>query len=172
MEVLKKCFLLNKKYSLTRKILSMNDKITIREYTLHDKKAVLNILRLNTPQYFSPEEEKDLIHYLDSEIDHYFVLELDNQIVGSGGINFPEDKTIGLISWGIIHPDYQKKSLGTALLKHRIEKLKEFNTIEQIVVRTSQVVYKFYEKSGFEIIEIVKDYWAKGFDLYKMKYAK
>jgi ribosomal protein S18 acetylase RimI-like enzyme len=31
-------------------------------------------------------------------------------------------------------------------------------------------VYKFYEKQGFELMEVKEDFWAKGFDMYMMKY--
>ena len=62
------------------------------------------------------------------------------------GINFAENKTIGKISWDIIHPDFQGKSLGTKLLKYRIEVLKTIPGIQKITVRTLQVAYKFYEK--------------------------
>ena len=67
-------------------------------------------------------------------------------VVGRGGINFAENKTIGKISWDIIHPDFQGKSLGTKLLKYRIEVLKTIPGIQKITVRTLQVAYKFYEK--------------------------
>ncbi len=145
--------------------------LIIREYTAVDKESLLGIYKLNTPQYFSADEEKDLLYYLENEIEYYFVLELNQQVVGGGGFNFSGDKTIGKISWDLIHPDIQGKSLGSILLKHRIEKLKIFPTVEQITVRTSQFVYQFYEKSGFQLIEVVEDYWAKGYHLYKMQYV-
>ncbi|MEZ4774019.1 MAG: N-acetyltransferase [Bacteroidia bacterium] len=144
--------------------------ITIREYQHTDQPAVLTLLRLNTPDFFSPEEESDLIYYLENEIEYYFVIETDGQICGCGGFNFSGNHAVGKISWDIIHPDFQGKSLGKTLLKYRIERLKEFAEVETIIVRTSQLVYKFYEKVGFQLVETVKDYWAKGFDLYKMEY--
>ena len=150
----------------------MNNEQLIRDYKNADKKAVLNLLKLNTPNYFSPEEKKDLIYFLEKEIEYYFVIEIDKQIVGCGGFNFSGDKTTGKISWDILHPDFQGKSLGTLLLNYRIEKLKEFKELEKIIVRTTQLVYKFYEKSGFKLIEVSEDYWAKGFHLYKMEYGK
>lgn len=148
----------------------MTPSIHIREYTPGDKPAVLDLLRLNTPAYFAPEEEADLIRYLDKEIDIYYVLECENAVVGCGGINFADNRTTGKISWDIFHPAYQGKSLGTLLLKHRIKKLKTIESIQLILVRTSQLAYRFYEKNGFELLEVVKDHWAKGFDLYRMKY--
>lgn len=143
---------------------------TIREYQPTDKNAVIDLIRQNTPAYFAQEEETDFSNYLDSERELYFVLLFNNKIVGCGGINFTEDKTCGKISWDIIHPQHQGKSLGAQLLKHRIEELKSIESIQKITVRTSQLVYKFYEKQGFTLKEIKKDYWAKGFDMYYMEY--
>lgn len=94
---------------------------TIREYQPTDKNAVIDLIRQNTPAYFAQEEEADFSNYLDSERELYFVLLFNNEIVGCGGINFTEDKTCGKISWDIIHPQHQGKSLGTQLLKYRIE---------------------------------------------------
>jgi len=139
---------------------------------LPDKDTVIDLLQLNTPKYFSPTEEQDLIHYLDNEIDSYFVVEYGTIIIGCGGFNFSENKTIGKISWDIFHPDFQNKGFGSLLLKHRLMKLKEFENIRTISVRTSQFAYKFYEKYDFKLIEKIENYWAHGFDLYSMEYLK
>jgi len=148
----------------------MNNDAIIREYRETDEQAVVELLRLNTPRYFAPEEEKELVHYLHHEIDQYFVLELEGSIVGCGGINFTEDGTTGRISWDILHPSHQGKGLGRRLLQHRVKKLKDLPQIQIISVRTSQLVYPFYEKNGFVLVEVVTDYWAPGFDLYRMIY--
>ncbi|MBI3135738.1 MAG: GNAT family N-acetyltransferase [Bacteroidetes bacterium] len=148
----------------------MNLKPVIRPYLPKDKNQVIQLLQLNTPAYFSEDEEKDLVHYLDHEIEHYFVVELNDTVIGCGGFNFSEDSATGKISWDILHPDFQGKSVGTLLLKYRIERLQTFNELKRIIVRTSQQAYRFYEKSGFVLLETSKDYWAKGFDLYLMEY--
>ena len=86
-------------------------------------------------------------------------------------VHYPNfDKNIGKISWDMISPSVQGLGLGSALLKHRIQKIKENKLIDEIIVRTSQHTFQFYEKQGFTLTEKVKDYWAVGFDLYKMKY--
>ncbi len=150
----------------------MTKLISIREYEAKDKNEVINLIRLNTPEYFAVEEEDYFIKYLETEIELYYVLLNDQKIVGCGGINFMDNNTIGKISWDIFHPDFQGKSLGTKLLKHRIEKLNSINGIQKIIVRTSQVAYKFYLKQGFELLEVKKNYWAEGFDMYNMIYRK
>jgi ribosomal protein S18 acetylase RimI-like enzyme len=144
--------------------------MTIRPYSAADKENVLHLLRLNTPRYFAPSEEGDLVHYLDHHAQHYFVVESEGTLLGCGGFNFSDDHTVGKISWDIFHPDHQGKGLGSALTRYRIEKLKEYDSVRIISVRTSQVAYQFYEKFGFRLQEVVKDYWAEGFDLYRMEF--
>lgn len=151
--------------------MKQDNSIIIREYRATDKEAVINLIKLNTPSSFAEEETEDLSDYLDKEIELYYVLLVDRKVVGAGGINFAENKTIGKISWDIIHPDYQGKSLGTKLLKYRIGILKAIPGIKKITVRTSQVAYKFYEKQGFTLNEIKRNYWADGFDMYSMQYT-
>lgn len=146
--------------------------IQIREYTAEDKVRLLELLQLNTPQYFAANEVQDFSSYLDTEVEGYYVLLYDDLIVGCGGINFEANKTIGIISWDVLHPAYQGKYLGTQLLKYRIEQLQSIISIQQIKVRTSQVAYVFYQKNGFELLSIAKDYWADGFDKYEMVYEE
>lgn len=148
----------------------MTNLITIRAYQTTDKYEIINLIKLNTPKYFAVEEEEDLNRYLETERELYYVLLYDQKIVGCGGINFTNNNTTGKISWDIFHPDYQGKSLGTRLLKYRIDKLNSIVGLQKITVRTSQIAYKFYEKQGFELFEIKKNYWAEGLDMYYMEY--
>lgn len=141
----------------------------IRPYKTEDKKDLIELIRLNTPQYFHQSEEADLSNYLDNELETYFVVETENEIVGCGGINYEKNSTTGIIAWDIIHPNYQGKGIGKKLLLHRIDALKKDKSIKSIVVRTSQHTDKFYAKCGFNLEFVTKNYWAKGFDLYQMK---
>lgn len=148
----------------------MNPKATIRSYQNTDRQSIIDLFLLNTPTYFSEEEEVDLHRYLDEEIDEYFVVQIDGEIVGCGGINFSDNQSKGVISWDILHPDFQGKGIGSQLLQFRIERIIKHHHIPKIIVRTSQHVYRFYEKNGFELKEATPDYWAPGFDLYYMEY--
>jgi len=145
------------------------DKHKIRAYTIQDKNKVLAIFQLNVPTHFAEREVKDLSDYLDRHIEQYFVIEKAGEIIGAGGINFENDSKTGVISWDFLHPDEQGKGYGKMLLQYRLDILKSIHDIENVSVRTSQLTFQFYEKSGFTTTEIRKNFWAKGFDLYKME---
>lgn len=143
--------------------------MTILNYKQINKDDVVSLLSLNTPIFFAPEEKKEFIHYLENVLEDYFVIEENNQILACGGINyFPEEK-LARLSWDIVHPNYHGKGLGKLLCQHRINLLKNNSKIDKIVVRTSQFTYKFYEKNRFRLTEVVENYWAKGYHLYKME---
>lgn len=148
----------------------MNNDLIIRPYIPGDKNAVMQLFLLNVPAYFDASETAHLDTYLDHKTEQYFVAVLHDRIIGSGGINFEHQYNTGKISWDIIHPDFQGIGVGTRLLQHRISLCLEMSTINTLSVRTSQLVYRFYEKQGFQLEEIHMDYWAPGFDMYKMSY--
>jgi len=153
-------------------LMKPNESIVIREYRPTDKDAVMRLIGLNTPDFFAEEEADDFSRYLDEETELYYVLLVGGEIVGCGGINFAENRTTWKISWDMIHPSFQGKSLGTKLLRYRIEAMESMPGIERITVRTSQLAYKFYEKQGFVLNGIERNYWAQGFDMYSMEYRR
>ena len=141
----------------------------IREYSDKDKSRLIELLKLNTPEYFDYSEENDFDYYLDNELEDYFVYEENSLIIGAGGINYFPEENLARISWDMIDPQSQGKGIGKKLTQYRIAHLKQNLKIGFIIVRTTQLVYKFYEKMGFELEKVEKDFWAKNFDLYQMK---
>lgn len=127
------------------------------------------LLRKNTPEYFHPEEEIELLSYLEKEVEDYYVFECNAEIVGAGGINYFPEENLARISWDMIDPEWQGKGIGRKLTQYRIEQLRQQQQVEAVVVRTTQLVFTFYEKMGFVLEKIEKDFWADGFDLYEMK---
>ena len=141
----------------------------IRAFVEQDIPLLVELVRLNTPKYFDPTEETDYLQYLSQEAEHYYVVEQDDQVIGGGGFNlgFDQGKT-ARISWDVIHPDFHGKGIGRELTQFRIRAIKKYPEVKRIVVRTTQLVHEFYTKAGFQLVEVVKDFWAKGFDLYLM----
>ena len=144
---------------------------TIRTYQPQDKKTLLEILSLNIPTYFAPEEKEDFETYLNQYAEHYCIVEENGKCLGGGGYNFWEEGKVVRLSWDFLHPDARGRGLGRLLATHRINEIKAHPDVEKIVVRTSQLAFLFYEKLGFKLIYEEKDYWAKGFDLYYMEQA-
>src|SRR5688500_7349341 len=97
----------------------------IRPYANKDKEALIRILRLNIPQYFAYSEVEDFSEYLNKKAIDYFVVEDQDKIIGSGGINYFEEDKLARISWDIIHPDFQGKGIGKELLLYRISEIKK-----------------------------------------------
>lgn len=150
----------------------MTENLHIRPYHPHDKIALLELLTLLVPAYFAEEEIADFSDYLDQKIELYFVAERQGKIVAAAGINFEKEKGMGKLSWDFVHPDEQGKGVGKKLITYRIDLLAGMPSIRSISVRTSQLAYLFYKKHGFELVEVQKDYWAPGFDMYAMVYNK
>lgn len=140
----------------------------LRPYHSDDFEQLIQLFLLNTPQYFCPPEQQDLEEYLRTEIEHYSVIEEDGVIVASGGCNLIEDG-IGCLSWYIVHPAYQGKGFGKQLAEHNLDILKSLPEVSRITVRTSQLVFPFYEKSGFKLISTTDNYWGEGMHLYEME---
>ncbi len=147
----------------------MPDQIIIRKYTSYDQSSILEMLRLNTPAYFAPEEKEDLINYLNNHSENYFVVEYGKAIVSCGGYNYSDEKGVIRISWDMVDPQYQGMGFGTRLTEFRIELIRQLPDIKKIEVRTSQLAYKYYERFGFGLKEVTKDFWAAGFDMYRME---
>lgn len=141
----------------------------IRNYSIEDKSKIIDLLIQNTPEYFDPAEQQDLSHYLDTKVEDYFVYEEQSKILGAGGINYILGDHLARISWDLVTPEMQGKGIGKALMHHRIKHINRKPNIQMISVRTSQLAYKFYEKFGFKLVSVEKDYWAKNFDLYQLE---
>src|SRR5215831_4367071 len=142
---------------------------TIRNYKPTDKKYLIGIFIQNTPLYFDVIEQENFEAYLKMHCKTYFVIKNNKKIAGGGGYHISEDETVGNISWNLIHPDHKGMGLGCKIVSYCLGILKETGPLKLIRVCTSQFAYKFYGKFGFEIVEIKKDFWAPGLDLYKME---
>ena len=142
--------------------------VLVRPYKTADFNAVLRLFDANCPAYFAPAERTDFVHYLQNELDHYFVVEHANQLIGAGGINFFPEKACAYISWDFVLPDFQGKGVGRKVMAHRLAVIRRRTDIQTVVVRTSQFTDPFYTKCGFTEVKREKNYWSAGFDLVEM----
>lgn len=150
----------------------MDSAIVIRKYKPEDKEVLVQIMNNNVPQYFAETEVADYVNYLENEVQEYFVAVLDDRIIAGAGVNYEREKQLAKISWDVVDRGYHHQGIGTLLLNHRLEVISNKKNIKTISVRTSQHAYAFYEKNGFKLLERHIDYWAEGFDMYKMVLSK
>ena len=144
----------------------------IRPYKSSDKPRLLEIFKLNTPEYFDCSEEKDFLEYLEENGDTYLTIEMNKVIVGGIGYYVNESDRSGQITWIFFDPGHSGQGLGRQAVEYCLAILNKDERVERLTVRTSQLAYKFFEKFGYQINRIEKDYWGLGLDLYEMEMAK
>lgn len=141
----------------------------IRPYKPIDKERLLEIFKLNTPKYFDKKEVKDFEDYLEQKGETYLTLEIDNKIVGGAGYYVNKDDNSGSITWIFFDPIYSSQGLGKQVVDYCLGLLGKEKNVAKFVVTTSQLAFKFFEKFGFGVNRIEKDYWGVGLDLYVME---
>lgn len=138
----------------------------IRRYEKGDTPQLLQALSSNMPTYFHPSEAEAFKCYL-TQSTNYFVFLEEEKIVGGCGAEV--DDTTGKVSWSFVASSWQGQGIGNVLLRHCIGILQQDSQVQKIVVRTSQLTNRFFEKYGFKEQYREKDFWAPGLDLVYMK---
>ena len=140
----------------------------IQKYQDHHLKGCLSLFNTNTPIYFAKGEKLLFKNYLQTNHIHYYVLFKKNIIVASGGYGFnKKEKTIDL-TWGMVDLNLHKKGYGKTLLNYRMKKISADFPNKNITLNTSQKTFKFYEKFGFQLQKITKNFYREGLDRYDM----
>lgn len=141
----------------------------IRPFKTSDKEHLIEIFKLNTPKYFDTNELGDFEKYLTHHCETYLTIESDNKIVGGAGYYVNMTDNSGRITWIFFHPNSSGFGLGKQAVEHCLTILKSNPSVEKLIVTTSQLAYKFFEKFGYKLIQTEKDYWGQGLDLYLME---
>ena len=128
----------------------------------------LTILQSNTPMYIDYSEHSDYKDYLSRDDKIYFVLFSKSNIVACGGYGVNKFKTKAGLAWGLVHSKYHNQGYGSELLKYRLEHIEDNYSDIDIHLDTSQKTYKFFEKFGFNVKQILKNGYGKGLDRYDM----
>jgi len=105
----------------------------------------------------------------DSEFkfENFYVVEVGKKIVAAGGIwALKHDPFVARLDWFMVDPDYQRKGIGTMLMKF-LESFLRKKKVKLILAETSSgSAYKaavgFWAKNGFKEIAKIPDYWEDG----------
>ncbi len=96
--------------------------------------------------------------------------ETSNKIVGFIIVIQDREDRINLINL-LIRKQYQNKGYGSYLLKYTLNKIKEMNNIEVIVLNVNsknEVAIFLYQKFGFRIVQKIENYYRQKKNAYLM----
>ena len=91
----------------------------------------------------------------------FYVYELEGKIVGVSDLTM-ENKGAGIVRWVYVLPEYQRKGIGTALLRH-IESIAKRRGLRMLKLRTSEKAcwaISFYRKLGYKITGKIRVPWS------------
>lgn len=154
--------------------------LKFRSYTAADKNACVAAFKSNIPQYFLREELDQYNEWLDAHaaqgvehpnvrnIGHYFVVLLDDVIVGCGGFAFDDKIMESRMTWGLVENKLHRKGIGKQFLLWRIEQMRTLHPEYSIALDTTQHSAPFFERMGFETVKITNDSYGKNMHRYDM----
>ena len=96
--------------------------------------------------------------------------DISNEIVGFIIVIQDREDTVNLINL-LISKQYQNKGYGSHLLKYTLNKIKEMNNIEVIVLNVNsknKVAIRLYQKFGFRIVQQIENYYRQKKSAYLM----
>ncbi len=128
------------------------------------------ILEIEKESYKNPWEEKDYLYELkENPFAYYFKLVHDDKIIGY--IGFWITFEIAQVTKVTIVKEFRGKKLSYILLKDMEERIKQATDCNQITLEvrvSNEVAIHIYEKFGFEIATVRKDYYSDHEDAYLM----
>ena len=133
---------------------------------IQDLNSIANILETDFDNFWNYNVFKE---ELTNEISKYLVAKINNQIVGFAGIIPVLDEAD--ISNIVVNKNFRNQKIGSSLLEALIDLAISFNIkIINLEVRKSNVpAIKLYEKYGFEVCGIRKNYYNNTEDAILMK---
>jgi putative acetyltransferase len=130
----------------------------IREYKLSDTKAIMNLFyntihEINIGDYTQEQVDAWAPKNMDYEVWHKrlqakvpYIAENDGEIVGFG-----ELESDGHIDCFYCHSKYQRKGIGSKLLKY-IENTAKLQEIKRLYTEASITAKPFFENKGFSLV--------------------
>ena len=144
----------------------MQNNVIISNMEIQDLNSIANILETDFDNFWNYNVFKE---ELTNEISKYLVAKINNQIVGFAGIIPVLDEAD--ISNIVVNKNFRNQKIGSSLLEALIDLAISFNIkIINLEVRKSNVpAIKLYEKYGFEVCGIRKNYSNNTEDAILMK---
>ncbi|HEX2864875.1 MAG TPA: GNAT family N-acetyltransferase [Deinococcales bacterium] len=145
----------------------------VRPYRSDDEAACLAAFDGNSPYFFADWERGDFAAFLRAgPSEPYFVVEDGGRVVACGGVFARSGGRTAGLSWGMVERSRQRRGYGRALLRARLDWLREhLPGLEAVTIETSQRSEPFFARMGFEVTRVEPDHWAPGLDRVDMRLA-
>ena len=143
----------------------------ISKYKESDFEGCMNVFDSNMPRYFAEWERDDYATYLlnHASKEPYFVCKSDDRVIGCGGYFIDGD--CADLSWGMVLNNSHGQGIGTALMKHRLEHLRQRTDKMHVRIDTSQHTQGFYEQLGFKVVRTITNGYTEGLHKVFMEYG-
>ena len=133
----------------------------------------MKLFKSNLPVFFHTSEQMLFQDYLLKEkINYYLLFNSNNKLVASGGYEVEEKPNTIVLTWGMVDSSYHKNGYGRSLTEFRLNSIYNNFPKSNIILNTTQKTFQFYEKFGFKLVSIKKDYYGVGLDRYDMIKSK
>jgi ribosomal-protein-alanine N-acetyltransferase len=141
--------------------------INLRKFNPSDMFSVIKLSSENLSEHYNT----NLFNYFYETFPNgFWVCEINHKIVGFLiGVKLNnETAKILMLSVSKI---YQNKGIGSSLLKIFLNEiiLENIKKVELEVKRTNYKAIKFYKRFGFEIVEIIKEFYENKDDAFNMR---
>lgn len=142
--------------------------IQVRDTEPEDLQTVSSIAQNS---FKDPYPLKLLRHIHENNPESFLVAEIEGKVVGY---------LIGLVRWGgmghilaiAVEESYRREGVGSALMLNAFNRLKNngANRVKLEVRVSNESAQKFYDKMGFEPVDVIPEYYSDGESAVSMKY--
>ena len=140
---------------------------SIERYNPIDKYECIEVFKSNMPELFWDQELLDFQNWISkNDCPDFYVLKKDEKIIGFGG--FYRERRKAQLVYGVIHREYHNKGYGKQMMDFRVNKIREKDESLTITLEAKKSNYKYFEKLGFRIAEIIPYYFYSTIDKYEM----
>lgn len=131
--------------------------ISFRRFETADTSNCIELYALNQEDRFPRNYIEKYKQSLAAQKSYYLVGELDNRIVASGAVSYWIREDVVVLAFGLVHPEYQRRGIGTALLLARLALLDPTRYGYRVLIFAVEKAFNFYRRFGFQPAQPWKD---------------
>ena len=131
--------------------------IPFRRFKTADAPSCIELYALNEEGRFPQDYIERYRQSLEAQRSYYLVGELDGRIVASGAVSYWMREDVVVLAFGLVHPEYQRRGIGTALLLARLALLNPDRHSYRVLIFAVEKAFSFYRRFGFQCFQPWKD---------------